>query len=1233
MATNSMPNPEHTENSPPAKPSQHLTAEQQEALVTDKNISVTAGAGSGKTTILVERYLKIIIDENRDVREVLAITFTDKAAAEMTERVSRMIHDRLQKPEYVNQQAKLLGLRERLNSAQISTIHSFCARVLREFAVASGTDPDFGVLKDLQQDLMIKECVDDVLEKLDTGVLESPYSYDEWKELLRQVPPATLRQVLETTLRHLYELHRFQDIFKEKSDEQLIGDLQQIFFTALENYLHPGDFLKAIMPRLQQLASADVDRDALKPNGQAAFRLADEILVNQETRASEILLWQELIDLSMLMVTKGGTPFKSPTSIGKKADLGDAYETVLEISAIILPLFQFATGYSAVVPAELDLLNLKIVRKILFLQALVEALYQEKKEERGVLDFDDLQLKTLDMLREHESVRNTLRNRYRYIMVDEFQDTNQLQWELISLMGIHNDALQPDKFFVVGDPKQSIYGFRSADVRVFQRVKEDFANLAEDPSAYTGNIVLQNSFRFLPSVNKFVNDVFSQILGSDKNNEFDVDYDDLYTRREAPDNGRIEAAFFDKEALQQKQLMQEDFIAQKIAYLLGKIPAEDAEEGASRPQIYQRVGGQEVLRDVRPGDIAILIRQRTYLPDLESTLRRYGIPFKTIGGVGFFKRQEIFDVYHLLRFLDNPNDDFAFIALLRSPFAGISDAGIFHLSQGRAAGETYRQYLENLQEPSGFPEKDWRTLLRFREQLKRWELRRDRVSISRFLNEILEESFYRATVAAEWNGEQLLANLDKIVEMARDYEQSGFTALADFIEMLWQTITLDPREGEAQIALEDEGTVKIMTIHQAKGLEFPIVFAPYLEQTPRINTRSLRFDSDFGMAVKIRDPHRGYQEQTPFLHGLIEFRERQKQDAELKRLFYVAVTRARDQVYLIGAYKKNELLKANCLTWALDALEIEDLEEAKKTIPIGDDVTVHLTTDLDPIAAQATAYRDIEPGLKLLESAIDAEPDASISLPVHLQDVSDQPAGVTFSATQLLTFQSDPENYFQRYHLGFFEGDYEFLKHHTDPDTLSLLKGKIVHQILEDGIPETDADLLEKLDNAFFQWEVFDDEEQERLKNEIPALIKPFADSDFAEKIFAADDWKIEISLTMQLGDDFFTGTLDRIFRNAAGEWEVADYKTNNVSAANVPVAGEKYHMQMKAYALLMAQLFPQQSNYPVSLYFLMPERAYTITYSSTEIEEIRSEFTGLIAEIKTYWPFGAKGFSGASSE
>nr|NIS38234.1 hypothetical protein [Candidatus Saccharibacteria bacterium]NIW79120.1 hypothetical protein [Calditrichia bacterium] len=191
---------------------------------------------------------------------------------------------------------------------------------------------------------------------------------------------------------------------------------------------------------------------------------------------------------------------------------------------------------------------------------------------------------------------------------------------------------------------------------------------------------------------------------------------------------------------------------------------------------------------------------------------------------------------------------------------------------------------------------------------------------------------------------------------------------------------------------------------------------------------------------------------------------------------------------------------------------------------------------------------------------------------------------------------------------------------------ISLLKGKIIHKILENGIPKKDKELHQKLEQAYFQFEVFDDELQEQLQTEIPKLLRSFSQSPFAQRIFSASRWKNEISLTMKLSEDYFTGTLDRIFLNSNGYWEVADFKTNNIRESEVKKTGEKYLMQMKSYAMLMAQLFPGQTDFPVSLYFLVPEREFSRAFSSRQIKEIKQEFTQLINQIKQYYPFGEKG-------
>lgn len=1210
--------------------SRQLTPRQQMALATDRNLSVTAGAGSGKTTILVERYLKLIIEERVDLRRVLAITFTDKAAAEMRERVARVLHQRLSQAPTgrSGERERLLELRERLNSAQISTIHSFCSRILREFAVACAVDPDFSVMNEFQQSLLASQAIDETLGRLDGGTLESSFTRQEWLEFLRQVPPATLREVLKEALAHPYEIQRCAERLEAHDDADLYQKLHEHFFAELDRQLDRQALLAKAVPAIRGLKAVWPDNPDLKPEAQRLRTAMDEFLSVGGVESDKVEVWQKLMVIAGIATTNGKA-YSRLTSFGTKAQLGAAAPALLKLSEALEPLGRFCKEIISVAPAEIDLLHFQALRKILFLYQQVSAGYHAAKDERGVLDYDDLQLRALELLKSHPEVVQTLRERYRFIMVDEFQDTSELQWEIISRIGQEEGRLDTDKFFVVGDPKQSIYGFRNADVRVFERVKQQFAGGQNaPPGGYDGNVVLEESFRFLPGLNRFINFLFERVLRPAPGNEFEVGYDPLSTRREE-DGGAVHAAFLAAETGDEESDSQEAFVAKAIVQLLQE-PAE----------VYRREGAGESRQPIRPGDIAVLIPARTHLPEMEMQLRRFSIPFKTIGGVGFYRRQEIYDVYHLLRYLNNPADELALVALLRSPFAGISDAALFHLSL--TAPDSYRQKLDETAAVKALSKQDRCKLELFRRQLAHWEQRRDRLPLSRFLSEILEESFYRATAAAQWQGEQVLANLDKIIEQARDYEQGGFMALGDFIESLHQLIQADPREGEAQIALEDEGSVKVMTIHTAKGLEFPVVFCPYLERTTHSDRSRSRLDSDLGLAVPVGNPGNGYQREKPFLYELLNYREKQKRVAELKRLLYVGLTRARDRLYLIARCKKGDLGKENALSWVCEALNIDwpfisaaaqEPDGGIKSLPLAEDLSIEASFSSPPATPPQADHHEVEKGIALLRETLESAADTDGQTPAagRFSPVEACPAGVTFSATQLETFAADPSKYFQRYHLGFFESDYEFVKQISDPDNISLLKGKLVHRVLEEGVPLHPAEVERRLNQALFQFEVFDEETQADLRREIPPLILRFAASADAAEFYAAAQWKSEVSLTMRLGEDYFTGTLDRIFQNEQGAWEVLDYKTNHISAGEVRKTAQKYRMQMESYALLVARLFPGQSQYPVTLYFLHPGAAHREVFTPAQIEKIENKFAGLIAEIKQFHPFNPMNIPGES--
>ncbi|RMF61896.1 MAG: PD-(D/E)XK nuclease family protein, partial [Calditrichaeota bacterium] len=246
-------------------------------------------------------------------------------------------------------------------------------------------------------------------------------------------------------------------------------------------------------------------------------------------------------------------------------------------------------------------------------------------------------------------------------------------------------------------------------------------------------------------------------------------------------------------------------------------------------------------------------------------------------------------------------------------------------------------------------------------------------------------------------------------------------------------------------------------------------------------------------------------------------------------------------------------------------------------------------------------------------------------IPAHLQPVQSIPEGIVFSATQLAVFHEDPRKYFQRYHLGFFESDYEFIHPIGEADQLHLLKGKLVHAVLENGLPQSVADIAFRLDHAFHRYEVFDPKMKSDLEEEITGMLATFIKSEAAREIFENPLAKTEIPITMRLGKDYFTGTLDRVFKNSEGLWEVVDYKTNKVSASQVENEGKKYTLQLEGYGLLLANLFPEQSEYPVTLYFLHPGAHYRRVFQPADIEAIREKFLSLIREIRTLYPLGDK--------
>jgi len=811
----------------------------------------------------------------------------------------------------------------------------------------------------------------------------------------------------------------------------------------------------------------------------------------------------------------------------------------------------------------------------------VAARYTKRKKRQVAIDFEDQQLLAYQLLVNNDEIRNQVAARFKYIMVDEFQDTNQLQWKIIELLS----GEQGNNVFIVGDPKQSIYGFRNADVRVFNSVKAKFA------AKHSESVLqLHESFRFKENISAFVNTIFPQILKANNENPWEVDYDTVETRRADVDGGQIELALLNKSDVEN---VQAKFIATHILQLLSS-------------------------SSYLAGEMAVMLRSRTHLNEIENTMREYGIPFQTLGGIGFYQGQEIYDTFHLLKFLMNPDDDLALIGLLRSAFANITDEGLFFLAAERTE-LSYWQKLHRLDDFDHIPGEDREKLRLFLSNSKRWLGRRDRIGYFELLSEIFSESFYRAIMNSDLKGDQVTANINKILNIMLDYEKGRFTSIVDFSESLNRLINTYQKEGEAFLDFEEDNSVKIMTIHQAKGLEYPIIFLPYLNQ--KINTAgrsSIYFDDKWGVVSNV--PAYVLSKQNPpqksyYLFDMLKQKQKRKEIAELKRLFYVGCTRSRDQLILCGELKENKIPSETPLAWLMESLEItpEQLQEDQYHISSDLSVGIHKNyTEMESLSKKKSKKT-----IQALENLVKSQQDKvnEVPEPSFLRKTMDRPKGEIFSATQLMTFIEDREEYHNRYHLGFFEDDYEKLGMGKISETDALLRGMLLHKLME-RYPEINIDhLLDEIDLS-------DNQVILTLTKEINDLREQIDQSKIIKPAISAKEFKNETSILRQIGSDFITGTLDRIYKNDRDQWVVLDYKTNRISKEDVSRTAMKYQVQIETYALLIASVYSKQKDFEVCLYFIYPDELHSEIFDLTRLESVEKKFIQVIQEIKQFYPY-----------
>ena len=822
-----------------------------------RNVVLEASAGTGKTSVLVTRYLNLLRC-GIDPLNVLAITFTRQAAAEMRERiVHELKQDALRSRAG---EARWRELRDRLGEIGVSTIDAFCLSLLREFPLEADLDPDFAIADETEIPHVVRQAVERTVAAASAAAGRDP----NVAMLLAQLGPWRVRlAVTELVRRRSSSAAALRRVLRGAPRGPSAADACRAAVRSLAE--RPDGTAPA-----RRLAE-----DGPYEDGAFAVVARDLAGLGRLAEAGPARVRAALDRLRAYFLTRSGAPrkrFADPRS-------GRGSPRVR----------RFRTAAAALAPVVHDVLsrfdrdvNAALVRGVQRLFDIGVAEYRRELESRALLDFSDVLERAVDLLRrmdEFSRSRYRLESRYHHVLVDEFQDTSRAQWELVSLLvqswgegsGLVHDAPLPPSVFVVGDRKQSIYRFRDADVSVIEEASAAVAALRADGAKGVRQWIA-HSFRARPELLRFVNDLFAAV-------------DKEPARRDAfrfadqdrfPVDGTAEA-----EPAEDRDPALGVAVAGSVEGCAALVAGEVARLIAEG-QVRDRRSG--LRRRTEPRDVAVLFRSRRSHREFERALVRRGIPACVHKGLGFFDAEEIKDVRALLRYLADPSSELRAAALLRSRIVGVSDRALALLA-GRLSDVLLAP--EASAAPESLPADDRRVLALARESVPRWAALVDRIPPAELLDLALDESAYDAELD-RGNLLQARENVKKIRGLVRRVQNRGYatmTRVADHVDELSGDVS--------NAVVEAFDAVNLTTVHAAKGLEFPVVFVVDLGRgagaaAPPVRVTAAAGDGRPSVSVW---PYRTAADRD---RGLAEREEN-------KRLLYVAATRARDRLYFSAA--------------------------------------------------------------------------------------------------------------------------------------------------------------------------------------------------------------------------------------------------------------------------------------------------------------------------------------------
>ena len=1088
--------------------SKNPTPEQALAINTIKsNVSLLAGAGSGKTYVLMKRFVQILrADLSVNPTNIVAITFTRKAADEIKGRVRQAVSECVEQAQNDLERLRWQEHLQKVESAPISTIHSLCSRILRDNPVETQLDPEFTILEDFEAQDFFKETLQQYLRK---NIKEN----------------AALRRLVQT-----YGVNSFVNQVTALGDKlsELVRE---------DNLAEPYLKAKEELPALQQKLFAAVRevieaREALgaKTKGRQTLTEAAGLLDEMQKQLLAPEPDCSLLDASGVVKVSGKA---------LAAELTNLKNLRQELNHVILN----AKGCD-------------LVQDWLAVLQEFYACLSARKQENNVLFNDDLDLLAIEHLQKNEALRQKYQERYKYIMVDEFQDTNERQRQLIYLL-CGNKLDGKNNLFIVGDVKQSIYRFRHADVSVFNKVKEDIAQNAGQ------NLGMKTNFRSTQSIVESCNTAFCQLMDLPKE-EICLEH------HEGANTGGAKVCL-----LQVPYKSKDDELGAK----------EDKwQKEAEAIAAYLQQELPKVEPQLRPGaSKAILLRAMTHCEILRQTLQGYGINCVVVNGKGFYEQQEVLDILNLLAALHNRYASLELAGALRSNYFGLDDATLTQLFWQTENDKPLWDVLQAVgsgELQMNLPPEQQALAMHAAERLRSMRQAAALMALPELFAQLWDELKPEFVLSQQENGPSKLANVKKLRRLAQQYCQTKQASLAEWLQNVKDLRASSSKEPAATVQADD--ALQIMTIHNSKGLEFDLVILPQLDKSVKGDTASIKYlpgkEGEQGL-LGIKVPDKEMQLQNSGVYELAKARDSELEEEESRRLLYVAMTRAQKQLLMVGTVAKEKLPEAvialpSAKGWwqQLQAVYEADWEKQESSCPW---VRLLRADALSPAVAQQGEQQQLA-----------LEPLALAPLPAYAA------CGRTcFTASALQTYLHCQRQYYYQQVLVVPELE-QTVAGEQAHELPASVTGSIVHKALE-------------LYNGYNAEAVFAIALDEFAPGAAATQAKSMFDAYIVSDLYKAlpKKQKRELEFVQPLQRELAAeGVIDLLAFDEADNMIIVDYKTGTPPEPDEVKLGYAY--QLALYKDAAEKLYPGKRVVRAELHFLQNMSVWQLPLDKSHLQE-----------------------------